>query len=72
MLAWATDIVPDEEHLDLKESFLILEGTCTFKTESFSKNYSVGDYVEVPDCHHSVIVTSQMPLKAVIQRLKAA
>jgi len=70
ILVWAKNIVPDEVHDDLTESFLLLEGTadCYVDDEVFSM--VKGDFMEIPlHSNHKVVVTSASPGKAIRSRV---
>lgn len=70
-LVWAKDSVPEEIHDDMKESFLILEGSvdCYVEGEIFSMRR--GDYMEIPlNANHKVVVTSSIPGKAIRSRVR--
>jgi mannose-6-phosphate isomerase-like protein (cupin superfamily) len=71
-VVWVKNAIPQEEHHHLQEKFLILEGTCDFMLDNQSTPYGEGDFIEVPDAPHAVVVTSAKPLKFVIQRTKIA
>jgi quercetin dioxygenase-like cupin family protein len=69
-VGYVRDTIPDEEHDDMTESFFILEGTCTLMIDHEAYHFGAGDYFELPvNSVHSVKVTSDMPLKAVLQRV---
>lgn len=65
-LVWAKDLVPDEVHDDMNESFLLLEGTvdCYINDEVFSMVR--GDFMDIPlHSVHKVVVTSSTTGKAI-------
>lgn len=71
-ITWVKNHIPEEKHEHLRECFLILEGSCNFLTPESKQSYQTGDFVDIPDSSHSVEVTSSVPLKVVVQRLKLA
>lgn len=63
--------VPEETHDHLLESFFIVDGACTCKVGSESRELSEGDFLEIPlHTPHSVVVTSSQPVTAVLQRVR--
>jgi mannose-6-phosphate isomerase-like protein (cupin superfamily) len=71
-VVWVKNAIPKEEHHHLQERFLILEGTCDFISDNQSTQYGEGDFIEVPDAPHALVVTSAKPLKFVLQKTKIA
>ncbi|MDX2249287.1 MAG: cupin domain-containing protein [Bacteroidia bacterium] len=72
-IAWAKTGIPPEVHTDTLESFLILEGTCTCYIGEQVTDMSPGDFMVIPlYIEHSVTVTSEIPLKVILQKRKAA
>lgn len=72
-LVWIRREIRPEDHHDEHESFLILEGTCTCSIGGEQVDLGPGDYLAVPlDLEHTVRVTSDIPVKTIIQRVKAA
>lgn len=68
-LVWVHHHVPEEEHTDVIESFLILEGTCEVLIGDGLRSMGPGESVVIPlHTPHSVHVTSSFPCKAVVQR----
>jgi Mannose-6-phosphate isomerase len=70
VIVWVKDFVPLEEHSDLDESFLILEGTvdCYIDDEVF--HMIEGDFMRIPPgSKHKVVITSKIPAKAVQSRI---
>lgn len=64
--------IPEEIHHDLRESFLLLQGSCTCLVGDSTYNLKAGDFLEIPlDADHNVIVTSKEPVIAILQRLAA-
>jgi mannose-6-phosphate isomerase-like protein (cupin superfamily) len=63
--------VPEEIHTDLLESFLILEGSCTCHLGETKIDLTAGGFLEIPfHVPHSVTVTSEKPVLAILQRGK--
>jgi quercetin dioxygenase-like cupin family protein len=74
MVLWATpeSIIPDEEHDDLDEHFLICEGSCEMNVDGIKTSYSRGDYFFIPPHHkHSGVVKSGNPMIIIVQRRAA-
>lgn len=69
---WIGQMAPDETHDDEHEKFLILEGTCDITVGNDVHHLKAGDYFAVP-LHktHMVKVTSDIPCKAILQRIAA-
>ncbi len=77
-VAWVKEMVEEEVHHDLLESFLILEGSCectiTAETgETRIVRLSQGDFItlEIGESHN-IRITSEKPTKAILQWLKLA
>lgn len=78
MLGWSKEIIPEEVHDDLIESFIVLEGSCECHIwrdddQSFNKvvHMQTGDYLQLNIGEsHDIITTSSVPVKAILQRLK--
>lgn len=61
--------VPEETHDDLLESFYILEGTCTCFVGENQYPLEAGGFLEIPMfIPHSVTITSEKPVLAILQR----
>jgi quercetin dioxygenase-like cupin family protein len=73
IILWIKHIAPEETHHDEYERFLILEGTCNIVVSGKVQSFKSGDYFQIP-LHevHEVIVTSDIPCKAILQRVKVA
>ncbi len=68
-----TTNIEAEEHSNEKESFLILQGSCTCYVGNTTYHLKAGDFLEVPMyTQHDVVITSEVPVIAVLQRLKTA
>ncbi|MFD2512279.1 cupin domain-containing protein [Pontibacter locisalis] len=64
------DMSEYEVHHDENERFLILEGTCDMIVEGEVFKLKAGDFFAVPlHARHKVKITSEVPCKAVLQRL---
>jgi mannose-6-phosphate isomerase-like protein (cupin superfamily) len=71
-IIWIKDSAPLEEHHDLYEKFLILEGTCDVIVDDIPHSLVPGDYFAVPlNKSHSITVTSSIPCKVLLQRIAA-
>lgn len=72
-VAWVKDRIPPETHTDIYESFLLLEGTCTCKLEEETIKLIPGDFFPIPLYKlHSLQVTSDKPVKFILQRKLSA
>lgn len=69
-ILWVKEKSAQEVHHDEYERFLILEGTCQFTTGDITHTLGPGDYLAIPlHTPHQVVVTSDIPCKAILQRL---
>ncbi|OWY21496.1 cupin domain-containing protein [Sphingobacteriales bacterium UPWRP_1] len=77
-IVWVNEMVPEEVHHDLLESFLILEGSCECDITDAEGNtrkvrLAEGDFITMPTGEtHNIIITSAKPTKAILQWLKVA
>ncbi len=72
-LVWAKEMVPDELHPEIDESFYILDGTVECEIEGEIHFMGKGEYMRIPpEKHHEVRVTSLYPAKAIMSRIKIA
>jgi mannose-6-phosphate isomerase-like protein (cupin superfamily) len=63
---------PAEIHHDEYERFLIVEGTCDITIEKKVHHLKSGDFLAIPlFANHTVKVTSNIPCKAILQRVAA-
>ncbi len=73
LVAFLKDVLPNETHDDMKESFMILEGTCICYVGDEVIYLTPGDYLEIPlHVEHNIVVTSKTPVKAILQRIMLA
>jgi mannose-6-phosphate isomerase-like protein (cupin superfamily) len=71
-ILWIKDNAPAEVHDEQYEKFLILEGTCDITIGDTIHHLKAGDYLTIPlHVSHNVKVTSEMPCKAILQRVAA-
>ena len=71
-ISWVKTISATEVHDDEHERFLILEGTCDVVIGDKTHQLVAGDYLEIPlHVGHSLIVTSLIPCKFILQRIAA-
>lgn len=70
-IVWIKEMSPQEIHHDEHERFLIVEGSCQITIGNKTHNLIPGDYLAIP-LHevHKVKITSAMPCKAILQRVK--
>ncbi len=62
---------PPETHTLEHEKFLIVEGTCDLTVGSTVHALMPGDYFPIPlHVSHNVVVTSKVPCKIILQRVK--
>lgn len=71
-LVWLNDTLQEEAHQEMQESFLILEGSCTFIAEGQQTHHSEGDFVIVPPVLHTVQLPPETEMKAIVQRVRMA
>ncbi|MBK9013948.1 MAG: hypothetical protein IPM82_07595 [Saprospiraceae bacterium] len=77
-VAWVKEMVPEEVHYDLLESFLILEGSCEChitneKGETRIVRLGQGDHITMQLGEtHDIIITSLKPAKAILEWRKLA
>lgn len=71
-IVWLKSGAPPETHTSDYEKFLIVEGTCTITIGTATHSLKTGDYLSIPlHVSHHVEVTSSIPCKFVLQRVKA-
>lgn len=71
-IAWIKTMAPQEVHDNEYEKFLILEGACEITVENTVHKLKAGDYFSIPlHAGHSVVVTSDIPCKVILQRMAA-
>lgn len=71
-IVWMKHAATQEVHTDEYEKFLILEGTCDIIVEDALYSLKAGDYFAIPLYKtHRVRVTSDVPCKAILQRIAA-
>lgn len=72
-IVWLREMAPQEVHDDEFERFLILEGTCEITIGNEVHALGRGNYLQIPlHRNHHVIVTSIIPCKILLQRVKVA
>ena len=71
-IIWIKDAAPWEMHDHEFEKFLVVEGTCDIVIEDETHRLKAGDYLSIPlHKKHTVKVTSDVPCKAILQRIAA-
>jgi len=71
-VVWIENMAPEEVHTNRLEKFLIIEGTCDLAIEDEVTSLKEGDFFSIPlHKKHSVIITSAIPCKAILQRIAA-
>jgi mannose-6-phosphate isomerase-like protein (cupin superfamily) len=71
-ILWIKDMAPPEVHDDEYEKFLIVEGTCDITIDTTVHHLVPGDYLAIPlHSTHHVKITSEIPCKAILQRIAA-
>ena len=69
-IIWIKEMTEPEVHHDEYERFLIVEGSCNFKAGDKVQALKAGDFFAVPlHTPHVAEVTSDIPCKAILQRL---
>lgn len=77
-VAWVKEMVDEEVHHDILESFILLEGTCEChitneKGETRIVRMTQGDYISMQLGEtHDVVITSLQPAKAILEWRKLA
>ncbi len=69
-IIWTSSDIPDEVHHDMRESFIILEGTCECLVGDETIYLGPGGFLEIPLHTHHSVKTKGGPVLAVLQRLK--
>ena len=69
-IVWIKNGTPPEVHKNEYESFMIVEGTCNIVVDGQNNDLKPGNFFSIPlfSSHH-VIVTSDIPCKAILQRV---
>ena len=71
-IIWIKEFTDNEIHHNEYEHFLILEGTCDFYIGEEVHHLVPGDYLKIPlHTPHIAKVTSEVPCKAILQRVAA-
>lgn len=71
-ISWIKTHTPFEIHTNEYERFLILEGSCDINIGEDTHHLVTGDFIAIPlHIGHSLVVTSNMPCKVILQRLAA-
>ncbi|MFA6150402.1 MAG: cupin domain-containing protein [Chitinophagaceae bacterium] len=71
-IVWLKQGALPEVHHDEHEKFLIVEGSCCITIDNIEHHLVAGSSITIPlHVDHSVIVTSDVPCKIILQRLAA-
>lgn len=71
-IVWIKEMAPQEVHHNEFERFLIVEGSCTITIAEDVHYLTAGDFLSIPlHKNHFVKVTSDIPCKAILQRVAA-
>lgn len=71
-IVWIKNGSPPEIHKSEYETFLIIEGTCNIVVDGKDNHLKSGDVFTIPlYLSHTVIVTSGIPCKLILERLAA-
>lgn len=71
-IVWIKNGSPPEIHKSEYETFLIVEGTCNIIVDGKNNHLKSGDVFTIPlYLSHTVIVTSKIPCKLILERLAA-
>lgn len=71
-IVWIKEYTPPEVHRNELERFLIVEGTCEIVIGNEVHSLVPGDVLNIPlHIQHRVTVTSDVPCKAILQRIAA-
>jgi len=67
-IAWLNDGIPPEIHTEVKEKFLIVEGTCDVTIGENKYALVPGDFIEIPlHIEHYIQVTSDVRCKVILE-----
>lgn len=71
-IVWMRAGSPEEVHTDVIENFLVIEGTCEIRTAISTTPLAPGSVHSIPlHVPHTVVVTSAIPCKVIVQRVAA-
>lgn len=71
-ISWIKTHTPFEIHTNEYERFLILEGSCDISIGEDTHHLVAGDFIAIPlHIGHSLVVTSSVPCKVILQRVAA-
>lgn len=71
-IVWIKNGSPPEIHKKEYETFLIIEGTCNIIVDGKNNHLKSGDVFTIPlYLSHTVVVTSEIPCKLILERLAA-
>jgi len=71
-IVWIKHMAPQEVHHDEFEKFLIVEGSCDLTIGQEVHHLVAGNYLAIPlHINHSLIITSSIPCKVILQRIAA-
>lgn len=71
-ISWIKTHSPFEVHTNEYERFLILEGSCDITIGDDIHHLVAGDFIAIPlHIGHSLVVTSNVPCKVILQRVAA-
>jgi len=71
-ISWIKTHTPFEIHTNEYERFLILEGSCDITIGDEVHHLVTGDFIAIPlHIGHSLVVTSSVPCKVILQRVAA-
>ena len=72
-IVWAKQGQEEELHTNCNEYLFIIRGSCTMKFENIDKKFNEGDIIHIPpNVTHSAVVTSSLPMIALVQRRECA
>ncbi|MEJ7627768.1 MAG: cupin domain-containing protein [Ferruginibacter sp.] len=72
-IIWAKLGQEQELHTNCNEYLFIIRGSCTMRFEDIYKKYYEGDIIHIPqNVTHSAVVTSSLPMIALVQRRECA
>lgn len=71
-ISWIKTMAPHEVHHNELERFFVLEGSCEVTIDDKVHHLSAGDFLAIPlYVGHTLIVTSEIPCKVILQRVAA-
>ncbi|RZM22044.1 MAG: cupin domain-containing protein [Pedobacter sp.] len=69
LAAWVRTEHGEELHADMNEYIAVITGSCDMYFDGVKKSYKAGDIMHIPPhVVHSAVITSEVPMFAIVQR----